>query len=117
MKNSYTKLIDKHKGKSVEETPENSIKFFGGTCDEKPELYKLGSPIRFINRNTPPTFLINNGENPYLERLPFQKKLDSLGIHNQYVHFEGGKHGSWNRPPHFEQYVETSIDFLGRQLK
>ncbi len=107
----------KHKGKSREDTPANSLNFFGGTCDELAGQYKLGSPIRFIDHYTPPVLLISNGENEYLERLPFQKRLNNFGIGNEHIHFEGGKHGDWIRPPLFDKYVNASIQFLDKNLK
>ncbi len=107
----------KHKGKTREDTPANSLNFFGGTCDELAGQYKLGSPIRFIDLHTPPVLLISNGENEYMERIPFQKRLNNFGIGNEHIHFEGGKHGDWIQPPLFDKYVNASIQFLDRHLK
>lgn len=68
---------------------------FGGTPDEKPELYKLGSPINFVSADDPPTFLFH-GETDRMVPLRnvkrMQEKLKEAGVKNDLYIVPGKEH-------------------------
>lgn len=105
--------FDKYAGKSRAEHNENALLFFGGTCDENPEIYKLGSPITHVGPNTPPILFIDSEfDHPPDRYATMRKKMDALGIRNDFLLVKGGKHGCWNRSPWQEQYVGASAEFI-----
>ncbi|MCH2207521.1 MAG: alpha/beta hydrolase [Lentisphaerales bacterium] len=92
--------------------------FFGGTVQQFPEVYKLGSPNTHIDQNTPPQFLVDSEfDAPPTRYTTMKRKLTDLGIPFEYVNIKGGKHGCWNRNPWFKQYIEKTDNFLKKHLK
>lgn len=69
--------------------------FFGGTPAERPELYKLGSPLSFVSADDPPTFFFH-GETDRLVPLAGVKKMkakfDEAGVKNELYIVPGREH-------------------------
>lgn len=101
----------------VRETPGGSVKscviFFGGEYDEVPEVYAKGSPITHLSKSTPPLLMIDGEKDRPGERYgEFRKKLDSLGVRNEFRMIPGAKHGEWGKPAFRPLFVGAMTEFL-----
>ena len=71
--------------------------FFGGSCDEVPELYCMAEPKQYISAKTPPT-LIMHGQNDPLVSVEGSKKLyhalKQAGANVDLYILEGAGHGT-----------------------
>lgn len=71
----------------------------GGTPATHAALYQSSSPVNFIDAQSPPTIILQGGNDPLV--LPSQStavrdKLTTAGVVNQYVFYPSGGHGDWN---------------------
>jgi acetyl esterase/lipase len=58
----------------------NQLTFFGGTYQQKRDLYAQGSPINHISKSDPPVLIIEGEKDTPGERYPaFRNKLDEAG--------------------------------------
>lgn len=106
----------------VKESKSGSIKncviFFGGEYDEVPELYAQGSPITHLSESTPPTLMIDGElDNPGNRYIEYRKKMDDLGVRNEFVMIPGAKHGAWGKEPYRSQFRKAMLDFLASVRK
>ncbi len=85
----------------------NAIWLFGGNVEEKADLYRLADAHEHISAATPPILFQYGGAEDPSKVDPSVNKLKSLGIATKVLsHYEGGKHGCWNRHPWFMPMVE-----------
>ncbi|HEX4130905.1 MAG TPA: SMP-30/gluconolactonase/LRE family protein [Pirellulales bacterium] len=91
--------------------------FFGGSVDEKQELYELASPIAHFTKDTPP-ILFQTGEldNPQRDATAIEK-LKSLGVWTEQKVYPGGKHGCWNQPAYLPTMVDDIDAFFQQHMK
>lgn len=92
--------------------------FFGGSVQQFPEVYKLGSPNTHIDKNTPAQFLVDSEfDAPATRFTTMKEKLGRLHIIFEHINIKGGKHGCWNLNPWFSEYIEKTDSFLQKHLK
>lgn len=63
-------------------------RFLGHTYEEAPQLYTEVSPINYLDKNDPPTLIMHGTSDktvPILQSDELKKRLDSLGIPNEYA--------------------------------
>lgn len=85
----------------------NAIMLFGGTVKEIPETYALADAHQHIDKNTPPILFQYGGTEDPSKIAPSMEKLSQLGIPTKVLsHYEGGKHGCWNRHPWFTPMID-----------
>lgn len=101
----------------VKESKSGSVRscviFFGGELDEKPDVYRNGSPITHISKSTPPVLFLDGGlDNPGKRYIEMSRQLDELGVKNQLVVIPGAKHGQWGREPWKTQFEDAMLSFL-----
>lgn len=96
--------------------------FFGGTAEEKPEMYKLGSPITHVSRDDAP-FLIVHGDIdplvPVYQAEVFYDALRHAGVEATFIRVKNGDHG-FTRPdqvPSKETIERRVLEFFDRHLK
>lgn len=95
----------------------NCVVFFGGTLEEKPEVYAAGSPITHLSKTTPPLLFIEGEfDTPGQRYVEMRKQLDTLGVYNRLEIVQGGKHGCWGSNPWFLPMTEEIAAFLQAKL-
>ncbi|MEI7730266.1 MAG: alpha/beta hydrolase [Verrucomicrobiota bacterium] len=95
----------------------NAILFFGGSCAEKPEVYKQASPITHVRAGVPPTIFIE-GEKDTLKvgRAEMQEKLRALGIETALHTLKEAPHPFWMSEPWCDETVAIASAFFKKQL-
>lgn len=95
----------------------NAVWLFGGSVEEVPELYQLADAHEHIDSSTPPILFQFGGKEDPSKVDPSVEKLTGLGIPTRVLsHYEGGKHGCWNRHPWFTPMVDDIEDWLREHL-
>jgi acetyl esterase/lipase len=93
---------------------------FGGTFEEKKELYLKGSPITFVRKDPAnPVFLFLHGTAdplvPYVQSVRLLDALKKVGANGKLVTMEGEAHG-W-RGEKLRQSVDQMLEFFDANLK
>ncbi len=63
------------------------------------EFAKSVSPINWVTKNSPPIFIVHGDADPvvpYEQSVELHKKLNELGVKNEFVTIPGGKHGGFD---------------------
>ena len=95
----------------------NAIFLFGGTVKEKPGLYQLADAHLHIDGSSPPILFQFGGFEDPSKVQPSIEKLKKLGVPAQLLtHYEGGKHGCWNRHPWFLPMVDDIEAWFDKHL-
>jgi len=90
---------------------------FGGTPEGDPELYRVRSPITYIDNVRVPVMILAGENDP---RCPIRQidnyiaKLDELGKEHEVLRFDAG-HGSQRTDERIRQ-MEAQLDFVARHL-
>jgi len=90
---------------------------FGGTPEGDPELYRVRSPITYIDHVSVPVMILAGENDP---RCPIRQinnyidKLDELGKEHEVLRFDAG-HGSQRTDERIRQ-MEAQLDFVARHL-
>jgi len=92
--------------------------FLGKTYDQDPRLWRIASPIHYVDHQDPP-FLFMDGEEdrPGERYVAMRKRMDAFGISNELVVIKEGPHGMWNRVHWFEETMGHVVRFFDRELK
>jgi pectinesterase len=106
-------LVAANQGKA----PTNAVTFFGGSCAEKPEVYKQASPITHVRAGVPPTIFIE-GEKDTLKigRAEMQEKLRALGIETALHTLKEAPHPFWMSATWCDETVEIAAAFFKKHL-
>lgn len=95
---------------------ENCSIFFGAEYAENPEIYAEGSPITHVSAETPPLlFLDGEFDQPGERYVDMRKKLDALGVTNEFVMIPGARHGQWGAEPWRTPFVEAMAAFFEKR--
>ena len=95
----------------------NAIWLFGGSVEELPEVYALADAHEHIDTKTPPILFQYGGTEDPSKIDPSMAKLRELGISTKVLsHYEGGKHGCWNRHPWFTPMMHDVEAWLREHL-
>lgn len=100
-----------------EKTGEHAVAFFGGTCAEKPDIYKQASPITHVEAHDPPTLFIEaEHDTQKIGRPEMQQKLRALDIETGAVTLPGAPHPFWMSQPWLDQTADLAAEFFGKHL-
>jgi acetyl esterase/lipase len=70
------------------------------------------SPVTYIAKSTPPVFIVHGNADPivpYEQSVKLHKKLDAVGVYNEFITVEGGKHGGFDKDKKLEISKATMI--------
>lgn len=108
-------------GKTGPDNAQNSVsKFLGATYAEKPELWAKASPLTFASRHSAPTLFLHGDKDatvPIQQSRDMLEKLKAGRVETELFVGEGGEHGFFNRPPHYEPALKKMEEFFMRVLK
>ena len=63
------------------------------------------SPITYVNKNSPPTFIVHGDADPtvpYQQSVALHKKLKEAGVTTEFITVEGGLHGKFDKEKNSE---------------
>lgn len=90
----------------------------GGTPDQQPDLYWQSSPLNHITAQSPPTIILQGGQDPIVSKAQadlLQAKLQSMNVPNQLVLYPNAGHG-WDGEDLKDSFVKISA-FLATHVK
>lgn len=107
-------LVASFKGKKGE----GAVLFFGGSYEEKPDVYAAASPITHVRAGVPPTIFIE-GEKDTLKigRAEMMDKLKALGIETAVHTLKDAPHPFWMSDPWCAETVEIADAFFKKWLR
>jgi acetyl esterase/lipase len=94
-------------------TSKSATNWLGAHAKDQ-EFAKSVSPMTYVNKNSPPTFIVHGDADPtvpYQQSVALHKKLLEAGVKTQFMTVPGGQHGKFTR----EQNTDLNkaiIDFL-----
>ncbi len=89
--------------------------WFGFSKQEKPALWKEGSPLTHAGPQTPPILFINSSvERMHAGREDFIKVLDHFNIHSEVFTFDDSPHSFPLFDPWFDSTVTVMVRFMDR---
>ncbi len=78
------------------------------------EFIRSISPIYYVNKNTPPTFIVHGDADPivpYDQSVRLEKKLKENGVYCEFMTVPGGEHGKFSKEEN-KKISEAMITFL-----
>ena len=96
--------------------------YLGGAPAEKPDAYRLATPMSWVDRSLPPTLLIHGTGDQLVSPVHSRRLASALAGHGRDVTFievPMGEHGMDARPGGVgEQLARRAVlDFLGARLR
>ncbi|RAV28667.1 alpha/beta hydrolase [Sinomicrobium soli] len=71
-----------------------------GSGREDEEFVKSVSPLFYVDKNSPPVFIVHGNADPivpYEQSVALHQKLEDHGVKNRFMTIEGGQHGKFTR--------------------
>ncbi|MBI1353727.1 MAG: alpha/beta hydrolase fold domain-containing protein [Acidobacteria bacterium] len=110
-------LVSQHKADNGP-TPPNALAFFGSSYADDPAIYAEASAVTHLDRDDPPTLFLDCGlDSPGERYIGMRRRLNELGIPNEFDVLPGGKHGCWNSQPWFDPMMDRIDGFFQRRLE
>ena len=101
----------------ADKTPDGAVTFFGGTREQKPEIYAEASPITHVREGVPPTiFIEGEKDTAKIGRPEMMAKLKALGIETDNFTLLNAPHPFWMSQPWLDQTVEIATKFFKKHL-
>lgn len=95
-----------------------AAEWFGGTYEEKPEMWNDASPLSHVNRKSVPVLFINSQyERFQAGRTEMTEVLKQYFIYSRSEKIENSPHTFWMFNPWFEPTVKYVTQFLNTQFK
>lgn len=92
--------------------------FLGGSQEEKPETYRLASPLVHVDKTDPPCWIITGEkDDPSTRADQFRQRLKELGIKSESTVVEGAPHAFLTRQVWFDEAMEIADQFFTKTLK
>jgi len=118
--------IEKKLAKPPDYDSPGLVKLFGGTYKEKPDVWKEGSPIKYVTADDPP-FLIVQGDKdlsvPHEQSEKMVAALKQAGVPVEFIMVHGGGHSMGAAPgdppaqPGNQKLQAAVLAFFDQQLK
>lgn len=94
-------------------TSKSAVNWLGSHAKDE-AFAKSVSPITYVNKNSPPTFIAHGDADPtvpYQQSVALHKKLVEAGVKTQFMTIPGGLHGKFTKDQNSE-LNKAIIDFL-----
>ncbi|MES2775293.1 MAG: alpha/beta hydrolase [Bacteroidota bacterium] len=85
-------------------TSKSAVQFLGARAKDE-QFAKSVSPIYYVNKNSPPIFIVHGDADPtvpYRHSVDLHKKLVELGVKTQFITVAGGLHGKFEKDKNSE---------------
>jgi arylsulfatase A-like enzyme/acetyl esterase/lipase len=93
-------------------------KFLSGSQEQRPEIYRLASPLTHLDKNDPPCWFISGEkDDPSTHADEFRKEMKKFGIESHLTVIEGAPHGFMTQQAWFDEMIETAGSFFEKTLK
>ena len=110
-KYGITDVWDWGYGKNV--TSKSATRWLGDKANDK-NFAALVSPVSYVNKNSPPTFIVHGDADPtvpYQQSIDLHKKFVEAGVKTELIIVKGGLHGKFDKEKNSE--INKAIaDFL-----
>lgn len=93
--------------------------FFGGTLEEKPDVWRMGSPLVHVSEESPPALLMYGAEDgvvPLEQSLVLLEAYGEVGVEIEFVQLAGAPHSFWNQDEWIEYTMDRAAQFFHRHL-
>ncbi len=110
-KYGITDVWDWGYGKNI--TSKSARTWLGNYANDE-KFAKSVSPINYVTKNSPPTFIVHGDADPtvpYQQSVDLHKKFLSAGVQTQFITVEGGLHGKFEREKNSE-INKAIMDFI-----
>ncbi len=94
-------------------TSKSATNWLGDKAKDK-EFIKAVSPINYLTKDSPPIFIVHGNADPtvsYQQSVALHKKLNELGVKNEFVTIDGGVHGKFSKEQN-DQINKSILQFL-----
>ena len=92
--------------------------FLGGSQEEKPETYRLASPLVHVDKTDPPCWIITGEkDDPSTRADQFRERLKELGIQSEMTLIKDAPHAFLTTQLWFDEAMETADKFFTKTLK
>jgi pectinesterase len=103
---------------AIEERGKIWRQFLGGSQEDKPEAYRLASPLHHLDKNDPPCwFITGETDDPSTHADDFRERMKELGIQSGLTVVKDAPHPFLGKQIWFDQMVETTDAFFRSTLK
>lgn len=114
-KYGITDVWDWGYGKNV--TSKSATRWLGDKANDK-EFAMAVSPINYVNKNSPPVFIVHGDADPtvpYQQSVDLHKKLLAAGVTTEFITVPGGLHGKFDKEKNSEinKAIATFLKNLG----
>ncbi|QDU08389.1 sulfatase-like hydrolase/transferase [Gimesia aquarii] len=92
--------------------------FLNGAQEDKPETYRLASPLHHLDQGDPPClFISGERDDPSTHADTFRQQMDQLGIRSDLTIIKDAPHPFLGKQIWFDKMLDVSDDFFTRHLK
>ncbi|MEQ9408003.1 MAG: sulfatase-like hydrolase/transferase [Fuerstiella sp.] len=92
--------------------------FLGGSQADRPETYRLASPLHHLDGNDPPCwFITGENDDPSTRADAFRRRMDELAVPAGLTVIEDAPHAFPGRQIWFDQMIEAADEFFAGTLK
>jgi len=92
--------------------------FLSGSQEERPEAYRMASPLEHLDKNDPPCLFITGEKDDESTRAEnFRKRMQELGVRSGLSVIEGAPHGFIGKQMWFDQMIEAADTHFIRTLR
>jgi dienelactone hydrolase len=102
----------------IEERGKIWRQFLGGTLEERPDTYRLASPLNHLDKNDPPCWLISGEtDDPSTHADAFRARMEQLGIPSALTVIKAAPHPFLGKQVWFDEMIDVADGFFSKHLK
>ena len=99
-------------------TSKSATRWLGDKANDKKFAMSV-SPISYVNKNSPPTFIVHGDADPtvpYQQSVDLHKKFVEAGVKTEFITVQGGGHGKFEKDKNSEINKKIAAFLLGLGL-
>lgn len=92
--------------------------FLGGSQEDKPQTYRLASPLHHLDKSDPPCwFITGQTDDPSTHADRFRNQMDELGIASGLTVIKEAPHPFLGKQVWFDEAIDKADEFFSKHLK